>query len=353
MEIKIICKIIEKLNAILLELNSKNMIFRNLKPENIFIVNNNGNLYKNFEIILSDCCNSYLFLYNQYDKNFSLNQYFAPEINKSQGVDKKSDIWSLGKLFYHMLFSTNLTYEEPDFDFFNCIKNVTFKNFLFGLVEKEINLRTTWEKYFEDFTKLKNEISDKNYDDIIDLSIINSILSINILFEPTTDFLNITKELTELSNKEYMNSDILYPQDFDIRGNRQPYEYSRNQKRGNLNYYPPIEWTGIGLNITKYDDWRIKCGQINKEGEWCVAYHGTSLENAKSIIIEGLKEGKRQHYQNYKDKEGNQIGTGVYFTPYIEIAEYYSKSYFGIKCVFMCRVNPEKMKKTPKNEFML
>ena len=104
MEIKNIFKIIAKLNVILFELNSKNMFFRNIKPENIFIVNDKGNLDDNFEIILSDCCNAYLFLYNQYYKHFSLNNYFAPEISNSQKIDKKSDIWSLGKLFYYMLF---------------------------------------------------------------------------------------------------------------------------------------------------------------------------------------------------------------------------------------------------------
>ena len=148
-----------------------------------------------------------------------------------------------------------------------------------------------------------------------------------------------------------MNDDILYPQDFDIRGNRQPYEYSRNQKRGNLDYFPPIGWTGIGLNVTKYDDWEIKFGKINKKGEWCVVYHGTSLENAKNIIIEGLKEGNRQNYKDAKDKEGNQVGIGVYFSPNILIAEAYSKPCNGIKCVFMCRANPAKLKKIPKFDY--
>ena len=347
MELKNIFKIIEKLNAILFELNSKNMYFRNIKPENIFIVNNNGNLDDNFEIILSDCCNAYLALYIKYNNCFYYNNYFAPEINTSQGFDKKSDIWSLGKLLYYMLFFKYLTAEESDFDMIYCIKNEGFKNFLFGLVEENINERATWEKYFEDFTKFKNEISDKNYDDIIDVPKINSNLKTSILFQPTTDFFNIIIELTKLSKKEYVNNDILYPEDFDIRGNRQPYEYSRNQKRGNLYYFPPIGWTGIGLNVTKYDDWEIKFGKINKEGEWCVVYHGTSLENAKNIIIEGLKEGDRQSFKDAKDKEGNQVGTGVYFSPNILIAEQYSKSCNGIKCVFMCRANPEKLKKIP------
>ena len=157
--------------------------------------------------------------------------------------------------------------------------------------------------------------------------------------------------MTKLSKNEYAKNNILYPHDFDIRGNRQPDEYSRNQKRGNEDYFPPIGWTGIGLNVTKFDDWEIKFGNINKEGEWSVVYHGTCLENAKNIIIEGLKEGNRETYQDTIDKEGNQIGTGVIFSPLIDIAEKYSKPCNGIKCIFMCRVNPEKLKKTPRNNY--
>ena len=59
----------------------------------------------------------------------------------------------------------------------------------------------------------------QNYDDIIDLP---NISKKNILFQPTTDFFNIVIELTKLSKKEYVNNDILYPQDFNVRGNRQP-----------------------------------------------------------------------------------------------------------------------------------
>ena len=202
MEIKNIFKIIEKLNPILFELNSKNMIFKNIKPENIFIVNNNGNLDDNFEIILSDCCNANLFIYNQNNKNFNFLKNIAPEINKRLGIDRKSDIWSLGQLFLCMLFPKHLTNEEFDFEFFNYIKNEEFKNFILGLVEKDLKLRTTWEQYFENFTKLKNEISNKVYDDIIDLT---KIQSINILFQPITDFSNIIILLTELSKKEYVN----------------------------------------------------------------------------------------------------------------------------------------------------
>ena len=133
-------------------------------------------------------------------------------------------------------------------------------------------------------------------------------------------------------------------EDFDKRGNKLPYDYSKEQKRGNYNYYPPLGWTGIGLNITNHENWHIKCGNNNNKDEWCVAYHGTSLSNAKNIIIEGLKQGHRQQFKHALDVKGNIVGKGVYFSPSIKIAEQYAIPYEGVKCVFMCRVNPEKMK---------
>ena len=94
-------------------------------------------------------------------------------------------------------------------------------------------------------------------------------------------------------------------------------------------------------------------GKLNTKGEWCVAYHGTNLSNAKNIIKQGFEKGIRQNYENHLDKDGNQIGKGVYFSPKIEIAEDYSESFLGIKCVFMCRVDPEKMKVAHQKEIYI
>ena len=163
----------------------------------------------------------------------------------------------------------------------------------------------------EAIEKIRNEISKKDYDEIIDLSIIcDNEFQINF-FMPNQDFDNIIIKLTEFSKSQYVNSHILYPDNFDVRGNKMPFEYSKEQRRGNMKYIPPLGWIGIGLNITGYPDWEIRCGHCNKEGEWCVAYHGTDIENAKNIIIEGLKPGKRQAYKDRIDKEGDKIGEGV------------------------------------------
>lgn len=217
-----------------------------------------------------------------------------------------------------------------------------------GLLEEEISKRINWNEYINEFKLIKGEIYKKDYDDIKDLGKVLSIRPTSTILQPTNSFDNIIIHLTELSKSKYINNNCLYAQDFDARGNKLPYDYSRNQKRGNMLYVTPLGYTGIGLNISKYQNWEIKCGNSNKEGEWCLAYHGTSFSNAKNIIIKGLKEGHRQAFQNAIDDKGKTVGKGVYFSPIIEIAEHYSISCEGIKYVFMCRVNPLKVKKIDK-----
>jgi hypothetical protein len=103
---------------------------------------------------------------------------------------------------------------------------------------------------------------------------------------------------------------------------------------------------------------------INIEGEWYIAYHGTSLRFANDIIEEGLKAGTNQLHNadnniNPLNKDDIPIcGEGVYVTPLIKIADEYSGGYSGwswsknlfdykgvkYQLVFMCRVNPYKIR---------
>ena len=66
-----------------------------------------------------------------------------------------------------------------------------------------------------------------------------------------------------------------------------------------------------------------------------------NIEYVKSIIFNGFKEGINQTYANNDDinHPGQKVGVEVYVTPDIKIAEKFTPSN-GIKCVFMCRVNP-------------
>ena len=128
----------------------------------------------------------------------------------------------------------------------------------------------------------------------------------------------------------------------------------KNEKRGNMEYNPPIGWIGIGLNILdKYDNGdNTWLEMYNLKGEWCVAYHGVYGEEdmvkkrSGLIIEEGFKSGNGQEHKDCKDKfhPENKVGEGIYCSPKIEIAEEYAgtikinnKKY---KTVFMVKVKP-------------
>ena len=138
------------------------------------------------------------------------------------------------------------------------------------------------------------------------------------------------------------------PEMFDIRGNKSGNNFSKGQMRGQKPYDPPLGWTGHGLRVLDcYDDGDNRwLGNKNTKGEWWVAYHGTSIKYVVSILLNGLKSGKGQHYSNQVDINNHIIGKGVYVTPKIQIAEQYSlrKPFNGYVCVLMCRVNPENVR---------
>ncbi|XP_063048830.1 uncharacterized protein LOC134442725 [Engraulis encrasicolus] len=88
-------------------------------------------------------------------------------------------------------------------------------------------------------------------------------------------------------------------------------------ERGGETYKRPIGWNRIALKVWgKYywNDWlgggKLEWRNESVEGEWPVAYHGTTFRGAKGIIQEGFKAGPCAKY-----------GRGVYCTPDIRVAE--------------------------------
>ena len=109
---------------------------------------------------------------------------------------------------------------------------------------------------------------------------------------------------------------------------------------GGREYDPPKGYIGIGLNVNKYGNDKTWLGTCNAEGEWPIAYHGVGghlvYNKARSILKNNLIPGG-----------GNSFGDGVYFGREIRIADEYARySQDSIKyyVVFMCRVNPNKLK---------
>ena len=122
----------------------------------------------------------------------------------------------------------------------------------------------------------------------------------------------------------------------DYRGNFIIPNKNLNTKRGTEKYYPPYGWFGIGLKVLgKYNDdnW---LNDRDEKSKWAIAYHGLGrmksfdeIKNIlKNIIIkgEGLIPGSSQIKSNCNDirHPGKKVGTGVYLTSSLNIAEGYS-----------------------------
>ena len=137
-----------------------------------------------------------------------------------------------------------------------------------------------------------------------------------------------------------MNSSL-----FDKAGNKSS-GWPEGEKRGNMDYFPPKGWIGHGLKVwDKYDNGdNTWIGMSNSNKEWCVAYHGTNIKYAKSILTSSLKPGVNQVHQ-YCDNINTRcplkkVGIGVYVSPNPKVAEGYSSITNNYLCMFMCRINP-------------
>jgi hypothetical protein len=169
---------------------------------------------------------------------------------------------------------------------------------------------------------------------------IDNILRTNNFFEYSLDNIrNIYPNLNFLYEIK-MIVDNFFSNIFDTRnyldykGNFILPNKSLNLFRGSEKYYPPYGWFGIGLKVLgKYenDDWLNK---KDRSSSWAIAYHGVGristldeINNMiKDIVCEGLKPGPSQIKCHFNDKRhiGKKIGTGVYLTPSINLAEEYS-----------------------------
>ena len=161
------------------------------------------------------------------------------------------------------------------------------------------------------------------------------------------------KYLKEIHTDVLMSGCKLSKNLLDSRGNKTE-GWSIGEKRGNKPYDPPLGWIGIGLKvIDKYEDndW---IAYDNREGEWCVAYHGVArgLSSNEVKKITGIiyktrfKPGSGQCHENCDDifHPGIKVGRGVYCFPRIEVAERNAgiSEINGIKykTVLMNRVKP-------------
>ena len=233
--------------------------------------------------------------------------------------------------------------------------------------EENYKILTNQEEQKKFINKIKEEYSiifNCSKDDIIITNLRSSPLLFDLYIEgtqPNEDILkNIKKEsgFIDYTLKGLMEACRLSPSMFDSKYNVTNGEWGENKKSGppeNLvDYDPPTGYIGYGLCVQKlYGNVNNKwLGTDNSEGEWNIAYHGTSYEFVKSILENGFGAGSGQCYRddNNINKLSNstfeKCGEGVYCTPNIKEAEKYAKTITignsNYKLILMCRVNPYK-----------
>mmetsp|Transcript_106993 Transcript_106993/g.168946 ORF Transcript_106993/g.168946 Transcript_106993/m.168946 type:complete len:142 (+) Transcript_106993:3-428(+) len=117
--------------------------------------------------------------------------------------------------------------------------------------------------------------------------------------------------------------------------------------RGGRVYDPPNGWKRFAVRVAgRFDDgdntWMSMDGS---DGEWAVAYHGTSGRGLAPIVTQGLKAGERQLHSS-------DVGSGIYCSPELSTAQSYCQCVQSqgrsVNFIIQCRVRPEAIKVCPK-----
>lgn len=253
-------------------------------------------------------------------------------------------------------------------------------NFHYSYGDNNDNVILNDEKKQKEFIHNKQinyaRILNKNVNDIIISKLREGSINFSILVKNSTlemlkgkidELINYEKSkgatFCDINLKCLLSFCEIDPEMFDHEFDQLNDGYEKDGKRGPPNYLmdydPPFGYKGYGLKVSgKYDNgddtW---LGYTNQEGEWYIAYHGTSGNYANAILKEGLKKGSGQVHENKnninpltKDKFPT-VGLGVYCTPKIRIADEYASCAGDIpfddkqfRIVFMLRVNPYKIR---------
>ena len=169
------------------------IIHRDLKPQNI-LVSSLGDIkitdfgfarYFDNDMVIQTICGSPM--------------YMAPEIMKKKKYDFKSDLWSVGIIFYEMLVGRTPFKAKNIFDLMrqidkNNIKlpediHISYdcKDLLFKLLKKEPEDRISWEDFFN-HPWLKSEFKERE-DMLMEISNLNSFSEMNNLITESRETL--------------------------------------------------------------------------------------------------------------------------------------------------------------------
>ena len=174
-------------------------------------------------------------------------------------------------------------------------------------------------------------------------------------------------ELQSIKYKLLIKDFNIKEENFDNTGNLLVPNTRQNRFRGKEIYDPPYNWLGLGLSVLgKFDDGNDDwLEDISDKSEWAIAYRGISSkkqEHIKDMLKHFIEERNLEIARiNFKDKFGKKLNdkrhwgtieSGIYMTPYIKIAEKYTKTISfnnkNYKVLLMAKVKVSEIKE-PKN----
>ena len=190
-------------------------------------------------------------------------------------------------------------------------------------------------------------------------------LCMDLAFNPEVDMRNENFIKQKLVQGEIINCQMipllegcrLSPGIFDSNFNKY-YDHINQgvQKRGGEDYISPLKWTAYGINVLgKYDfgDNRWLSNDV-EPGEYAVAYYGINNLNLHNILslMGNLESGNTFVEDVNLRNPGQKCMSGAYFYKNPSFAENSSEIIniggFEYKIMFMCRVNPSKIRQ-PQN----
>jgi len=296
-------KYLKQLSEGLKYLLSNNIIHRDLKPQNILITDVGDIKITDFgfaryfdnDLLIQTICGSPL--------------YMAPEIMKSQKYDYKSDLWSVGIIFYEMLVGNTPFKSKNIYELIRRIENdevkvpskfklsINCQNLLYSLLKKNPEERISWEEFFG-HTLLRDVDFNERENNLMEISNLNYFPSL-----PSNEnkFINSSYQLyenTKVNNKTINDSDI----DLGLQFN---FNLEEEEECGeNEIFYDSYETVGeMSFNELDIDDTYFKHTESFKR----------DLKNSllkEFIVIDNIKS---NHKKNMSGSFKNYLNNSLYF----------------------------------------
>ena len=281
---------------ILKELKEKGIIHRNIKPQNIFKFKTNDNSEEDFNIKLGnfDCA-----IYKKDISNSTTMgtfMYLAPEINKNELYDEKSDLWSLGVTLFELYFGVlpfgqnasinkvkDIIYEREIFIYRKSkipTLDVLFRKLLTINPEERMSLEEL-SKFVENENFLKENYIYKEY-----LELYKQIKE-----EEQIEYIKVSNEATEKPHEDKIKKiqELFETIDFEGINEINKENFEEKPKFNNIIYYDEND---------KLENVYKDCDNFeqNIPGAFIYCNNKKSLELVKMDILDKLKENKKYKF---------------------------------------------------------